>query len=96
MKNVNLGQYDLKQLLRDPSLIHRIEDKIADLKGDSLFVMSIRASGSYKNTRQAMNEIIDQYRDNPKLTTQLIGRDLLDMIEEFDGITLADDIGNVL
>jgi len=95
MKNVNLGKYDLNQLLRNPGTIHRIQDNLMDLKGEGVWIAGIRdlAKG---NIGYCIKYIISQYDDNPKEVTKLIGKETLKLIEEFEGITLADDIKNVL
>lgn len=95
MNKVNLGKYDLNQLLRNPGTIHRIQKNLSELEGESLFAQSMR-QGAYKNISACIREIIEQYRDNPVLVKKIIGKETLSLIEEFKGITLADDIKTIL
>lgn len=92
---LDLGKYDLNQLLRNPGTIHRIQKNLSELKGDSLFAESMR-QGAYTNISACIREIIEQYRDNSKLVIKIIGKETLALIEEFKGITLADDIKGII
>lgn len=89
----NLGKYDLNQLLRDPSLIHKIQDNLTSLKGSDLLTEAYR-SGAIKDLGETMRQIVSDYRDNSKMTTEIVGEKTLKMIEEYKGITLADDLPN--
>lgn len=91
MKNINLSQYDLKKLLRNPALIHKIQDNLVDLKGDSLFANAIRA-GAISNPQGAIKMIADQYRDNPKLVVEIVGKETMEMIFEYEGMESEDDL----
>ena len=94
MNNINLGKYDLNQLLRNPGTIHRIQKNLSELKDDSLFAQSIKA-GAYTNISACIREIVEQYRDNPVVVKRIIGKETLGLIEEFKGITLADDLKDI-
>lgn len=65
------------------------------LKGEGIWITGIRDLAK-DNVSNCIKYIVSQYYDNPKEVKKLIGRETLDLIEEFEGITLADDIKNVL
>lgn len=92
--NRDLGKYNLNQLLRNPFLIHRIQDALLALKQDSLFAQSLRDNAKDKPD-QCVKMIVDQYRDNPPMITKMIGKETLKLIEEYAGINLADDLENL-
>lgn len=91
MKKTDLGKYDLKQVLRNPGLIHQIQDNLCAMKGDGLLTSSLR-EGARTNIREAIKTIVDQYPVNPSYIKNVVGEDTLKLIEEFLGITLANDI----
>lgn len=93
-KNVNLGKYDLNKLLRNPGLIHRIQDNLLALKDDSLFADALR-KGAKDTPDSCVKTIISQYRDNPQMIAKIVGKETLKLIEEYENITLADDLDNV-
>lgn len=93
--SIDLRKYDLKQLLRDPSLIHKIQDALMEIKGEGLLHMAIR-EGAKKDIKETIRTVIHTYRDNPRLAIEVVGKKTLEMIEEFTQITLADDLKNVL
>jgi hypothetical protein len=94
MDKRNLGQYDLNKLLRNPMLIHRIQDNLLALKDESIFAQSLRDHAK-NSPQECVKMIIDQYKDNPPLVTKIVGKETLNLIEEYEGITLADDLDNV-
>jgi len=91
MKTLNtlpdLGNYDLKKLLRNPMTIHKIQDNLMALKGDSLMAEAIRV-GANKNLRGCIKMIASQYGDNPELMTQIVGKESIALIAEYEGIEL--------
>lgn len=93
-KNIDLGKYDLNQLLRDPSLIHKIQDNLMKLNGEGMWIAGIRELAN-TNVKTCIKYIIEQYYAAPKNVKELIGRETLDLIEQFEGITLADDIKDI-
>ena len=94
MTKVNLSQYDLKKLLRNPGLIHKIQDNLVDLKGDSLFANAIRA-GAISNPQEAIKMIREQYNDNPKLVAEIVGVETMKLIFEFEGVESVDDLEGI-
>lgn len=94
-KNIDLGKYDLNKLLRNPGLIHNIQDSLMGIKGDGLFTKTIR-EGAKKDIKECIRMIVQQYGCNAAEIKRIVGRETLDMIDEFEGITLADDLKNVL
>lgn len=72
---------EINRLLRNPMDIHKIQDKLAELPGKSLFAQAVR-----DNARQDINGVIlmilSQARDNKKLVAEIIGEDLLTEIEK--------------
>jgi len=88
--NRNLGKYDLKKLLRNPATIHNIQDKLRELKGRDLLSEAYRNGAN--NPDKVIKQIISDYQDNPSLVIKIVGMDILNLIEEFECITLADDI----
>lgn len=95
MKKIDLGKYDLNQLLRNPMTIHKIQDNLRELKGTDLLTSSFR-NGASEDLKGTIKEIITQYHCNSKLITKIVGKETLNLIEQFEGITLADDIKDVL
>lgn len=93
--SIDLRKYDLKQLLRDPSLIHKIQDALCKIEGDGLLQQAIRA-GAEKDIKETIRTVIHTYRDNPRMAIKIVGKDTLEMIEQFTGTTLADDLKGVL
>lgn len=92
--NRNLGKYDLKHLLRNPMTIHKIQDALLALKDDSLFAQSLRDNAQDK-PRQCVQMVCDQHADNPALVRQIVGDDVILMIEEYIGESLSDDLKNI-
>jgi hypothetical protein len=43
----------------------------------------------------AIKMILEQYSTNPPLIKKLVGVETLKLIEEYEGITLADDLENI-
>ena len=72
----NLGQYDLNKLLRNPALIHQIQDALLTLKDESLFAQSLRDNAKDK-PGECVKMIVDQYRDNPPMIIKIVGKDTL-------------------
>lgn len=93
--SIDLRKYDLKQLLRDPSLIHKIQDNLCKIEGDELLQVALR-NGAVNKIQETIRTVIHTYRDNPKMAIRIVGKETLAMIEEFSGITLADDLKDVL
>lgn len=93
--NVNLGKYDLNKLLRNPALIHRIQDNLLALKDDSLFADALR-KGAKDTPDSCVKTIISQFRDNPPMITRIVGKETLKLIEEFSGTSFTDDLNDVL
>lgn len=94
-RNYDLSKVDLNKVLRNPTLILSIQDKLMALKGDGFFTAAIRA-GAKRNIKDCIRTIIDAYKDNPDAIKKIIDKETLEMIEEHEGITLADDIKDVL
>jgi threonine dehydrogenase-like Zn-dependent dehydrogenase len=94
MKKVDLGKYDLTQLLRNPGLIHKIQDNLMTIKNESIIGGAIREIAK-DDIKACIKMIVSQYYDNPKVMTEIVGRDTLNFIEEFEGITLADDLKDI-
>ena len=92
---VDLGKYDLNQLLRDPSLVHKIQDALMEIKGDGLFTKTIR-EGAKTDIKECIRMLVQQYGCNPSEIKRIVGVETLAMIEEFTGETLADDLKNIL
>lgn len=96
MKNkTDLGKYDLNKLLRNPGLIHKIQDNLLALKHDSLFAEAL-IMGAKDTPKKCVQMIIDQYPNDPKLILEIVGKDTLKLIEEYECISLSDDLKNVL
>jgi nitrogen regulatory protein PII-like uncharacterized protein len=91
---INLGKYKLSQLLRNPAIIHLIQDNLQAIKEGGVLGEAYR-NGATNNLNQCIKQIISDYRDNPKLVTEIVGINTLEMIEEFTGETLADDLKGI-
>lgn len=94
MKNIDLGKYDLNELLRNPGLVHKIQDNLMSITDTGFVAISIRQIAK-DDIKGCIKMVIDQYRDNPKVMTRIVGTETLKLIEEFEGITLADDLKNI-
>lgn len=92
---VDLSRYDLNEFPVNPMLIHKIQDGLSELKGEDMWTMAIK-TGAQRNVKQVIKTIISAYQDNPPTVRELIGKEILGWIEEYEGITLADDIKNIL
>lgn len=95
MNNVNLGKYNLQAMLRNPALIHQIQDRLTAITEGGILGAAIQ-KGARDNIQGTIRMIVSQYRDNPKLLTEIVGAETLALIEEFTGQTLADDLKDVL
>lgn len=93
--NVDLGKYDLNQLLRNPGLVHSIQDALMKIEGDGAFTKIIR-EGAWTDINECIKMIVAQYPHNPKMIIKIVGKKTLEMIEEFAGVTLANDLNDVL
>ncbi len=80
----NLGKYDLNRVLRNPMLIHVIQDELEALQGQSIMAAAIRW-GAVDSLQDCLKMIVGQYRENPRLMTGIMGIDLLRKIEEYRG-----------
>ncbi len=89
--NIDLGKYDLNKLLRNPSLIHQIQDSLEELREDDLIITAIKR-GAKENIVKCIEMIISQYKRNPKLMTDIIGTPTLQLIAEFEGVETIDDL----
>lgn len=91
-KNIDLGKYDLNQLLRNPGLIHRIQDKLRSLDGGKLILTggSIgMAIVAYRD--MAIDPLIKiLYKEERQKVIELIGKDIMDDILEYMGETPDD------
>lgn len=94
-KKVDLGKYDLSQLLRNPGLVHSIQDALIAIP-DLGFLSNTIKEGAKSNIEECIKMIVSQYGDNPQMITRIVGKKTLEMIEEFTGKTLADDLKNIL
>lgn len=94
LKKIDLGKYDLNQLLRNPGLIHKIQDNLMDITDTGFLGISIKQIAK-DDIKGCIKMIIDQYWDNPKVMTKIVGRETLNLIEEFEGVTLADDLKDI-
>lgn len=94
LKKIDLGKYDLNQLLRNPGLIHRIQDNLTAITDTGFVGISIKQMAK-DDIKGCIKMIIDQYRDNPKVITKIVGKETLKLIEEFESITLADDLKDI-
>lgn len=81
---INLGQYDLKTMLRNPGLIHSIQDNLIELKGDSLMAEAIR-NGAKKNIKSCIEMIVSQAKDNYPLMERIVGKENMELINEYEG-----------
>lgn len=82
------------QALRSPGLIHRIQDALTGLQGQGVYQEALRR-GAKNNIGECIERIVEDYRTNPPYMVQIVGQEVLKMIEEFKGITLADDLDMV-
>lgn len=92
---IDLAKYDLNKLLRNPGIVHNIQDSICALEGETILHFAYR-EGAKKDIENCIDSIISAYQDNPRMIREIVGGQILGWIEEYRGITLADDIKNVL
>lgn len=83
---IDLGK-SFEKMMRDPSLIHKIQDNLIALRSNSIMGLSIRKS-AVENIQGCIDSIINAYSDNPYSVSQLVGEPTMKMIEEFTGIEL--------
>lgn len=95
MKNIDLGKYDLNELLRNPGLVHKIQDNLMSITDTGFVAISIKQIAK-DDIKGCIKMIVDQYRDNPPMMIKIVGKETLKMIEEFEGITIADDLKDIL
>lgn len=88
--NRNLGRYNLKTLLRNPGLIHRIQDNFAANTHPGIFGQTLR-DNAVSDIGGCIRMVADQYQDNSKLVTEVVGRETIKLMCEYLGIDLADD-----
>lgn len=69
--------------LRNPMLIHTIQDRLCELINSQSLVVQIWADNAGKHLPQVMKEIVEQATDNRRLVSELIGEELLRDIEAF-------------
>jgi hypothetical protein len=67
---------------KNPMLIHKIQDSILSLSGYDLLSMAARNSAT-KNVKQSIALVCKCLKDNPKLTIEIFGAELLEMIDEY-------------
>lgn len=93
-RNINLNKYNLNKVLRNPGLIHSIQDNLMGIKEGGILGEAIRKAA--KDTpNAAVKLVVECYRDNPRLMKELVGTKTLSDIEEYLCITLADDLEGV-
>lgn len=93
--NIDYGKA-LKQMTENPfpvnpALIHKIQDGLIALPGESLLAIAYR-NHAKENIQSCIDRIIFDYPDNPRIIIEVVGKEILDWIEEYKGITLADDL----
>lgn len=70
------------ETLRNPMDVHIIQDKLCELRGDSVWVQAVR-EGAVKNISSTIRMIKSQAKDNRSLVANMIGEELLTKIENF-------------
>lgn len=71
--------------LRNPMLIHTIQDRLIALAShDSMWVQMMAQGALDGKTKQVVREIQEQARDNRELVAGMIGENLLKDIEIFE------------
>jgi len=95
MKKIDLGKYDLKQILRNPALIHTIQDALGGLQGDDLLSMAIRR-GATDDLAECLKMIVGGYEDNPSMLTEIVGIETLRQIEEYLGKPFLINLENTI
>ncbi len=85
MNKDNLGKYDLKQVLRNPGLIHRIQDGLQRLEiGRQLKEVDLLTTAivAYRdNAPDALIKIL--HKEDRQKVTALIGKELMKDIDEY-------------
>lgn len=92
--NRNLGKYDLNKLLRNPALIHRIQDNLMALQGEGVFSQTLRDNARDK-PRMCIKMIAEQYQTNEREIIEIVGKPTIELIQEYLGLTLADDLKTI-
>lgn len=92
--NRDLGKYDLNKIFRNPMLIHRIQDKLRELKCET-FLGTVIKEGAKTDIKGTIKLIVDYYYDNPRIIKETVGKDTLELIEEFIGVPFADDLKDI-
>lgn len=88
---LNLGKYNLNKVLRNPGLIHRIQDGLMELKGEDMVSLAFKR-GAKNNIKQCIKSVVSAYHDNSEMILGIVGEKIMNWIWEHEGIETKDDL----
>ncbi len=86
---INYGKSldSLNRELRNPMLVHKIQDAILAIESESILAISFKKSAK-ENIGGCIASVYTAYEDNSFLICQLLGKEIINLISEFTGKTL--------
>lgn len=82
-KNVDYGKAFDK--LRNPALIHKIQDVLVNIKGEGLLQQIVRNLAE-ENPAKAIELMHNCNTDNPRMAEEIVGKECIGWINEYFGI----------
>jgi len=79
-------QASLNKMLRNPMLIHMIEDKLRSMTSTNFLAFSIKSYLNDGKIEEAINCPVEVYQDNPKSVIATIGVETWKLICEYKNI----------
>lgn len=77
---------NLNLTLRNPFLIHRIDDLLREVPTTSFLGLQIASGMALNRPRMVIADLTQQMLDNREGVERVIGRKLMELIDEYNGL----------
>lgn len=81
-----MNLHQISTALRCPSLIHRVDDLLREVPQDSILGLQIASGMALNRPRMVIADLTQQMADNREGVERVIGRKLMELIDEYNGL----------